>query len=119
VLERVRAEGRLVSLSAPERVVRVRVVVRARPSRPMRPSRWNPLDNPEPYLIATAVAVVGGIVAVVVYEVVTAVAAAISWASGHPVGVGAGMVLLLVLLAVALGGGRAACTGIHCGGCRR
>jgi len=58
VLERAHAEGRLVSFSEPERVVRVRVVLREQPSRPARPSQWNPLDNPRPYLIATAITAV-------------------------------------------------------------
>jgi hypothetical protein len=117
MLERAHADGRLVSFSEPERVVRVRVVLREQPSRPARPSRWNPLDDPRPYLIATAVAAVAGITGLLVYEVVKAVAAAITWLSGHAVGIGAG-VLFIALLA-ALGGGTAACTGIHCGGCRR
>jgi hypothetical protein len=118
VLEQAHAEGRLVSFTEPQRVVRVRVVLREQPPRPARPSLWNPLDNPRPYLIAMAVAAGAAIAAVVIYAVVTAVAAAVSWLSSHAMGIGASAVLL-VLLAVALSGGTAACSGIHCGGCRR
>jgi hypothetical protein len=120
VLERAHGEGRLVSFTEPERVVRVRVVLREQTPRPVRPSRWNPLDNPRPYLIATAVAAGAALVGVVAYVVVAAVAAAVSWVSAHAAGIGAGALLLvLVLLVVALSGGTAACAGVHCGGCRR
>lgn len=117
VLERAHAEGRLVSFTEPEQVVRVQVVLREQTARSARPSRWNPLDNPAPYLIGTALVALAGIAAVVAYEVITAVAAAIAWVSAHAVGIGAGAVLL-VLMAVALSGGTAACAGMHCGGCR-
>ena len=118
LLERAHADGRLMSFTEPERVVRVRVVLRERPFRPARRSRWNPLDNPVPYLIAIAVAAVAGIAAVVAYEVVKAVAAAVAWVDGHAMSICAGAVLVVLLIA-ALSGGAAACTGIHCGGCRR
>lgn len=117
MLERAHADGRLVSFTEPQRVVRVQVVLREQPSRLASRSRWNPLDNPASYLIATAVATAAGITGVVAYEVVTAVAAAIAWVSAHALPIGAGVVLLGLLMA--LFGGTAACTGIHCGGCRR
>jgi hypothetical protein len=116
MLERAHADGRLVSFTEPERVVRVRVVLREQPSRPAHSSRWNPLDNPAPYLIATVVVAMAGIAAVVAYEVVKTVTAAVAWISGHAMSTGAGV--LLIALFIALGGGTAACTGIHCGGCR-
>ena len=118
MLERAHADGRLVSFTEPERVVRVRVVLREQPSRPAHSSRWNPLDNPAPYLIATVVVAMAGIAAVVAYEVVKTVTAAVAWVSGHAMSIGAGAVLVVLLIA-ALSGGTAACTGIHCGGCRR
>ena len=47
VLERVYADGRLVSFSEPQRVVRVRVVLREQASQSARPSRWNPPGQPQ------------------------------------------------------------------------
>jgi hypothetical protein len=53
-----------------------------------------------------------GIVKIVVYELVKAVAAAVSWISGHAIPIDAGAVLILLL--ALLSGGTAAGTGIHC-----
>jgi hypothetical protein len=118
VLERAYAEGRLVSLTEPQPVVRVQLVLREEPPPPARPSRFHPARNPAPYLIGAVVLAALGTAGILAYELVRAFTVAVSWVSGHAGSIGAGVVLILLLL-VLLGGGTAACTGAHCPGCRR
>lgn len=107
---------------APEPTIR-------RPVRPMQvpldtepePHWLNPRYNPEPYLMAARIVLPAAAVWLTIWGMVSLVEAAVAEVSAHITGIGqtaGGIGLVWVLLAL-IGGGGAACAGLHCAGCGR
>lgn len=129
VLNRARAEGRLVAVTA-GRVLpddRVRLVAHLRePSRPRL--RW---DQIRPWLVLAAkvaavlalVAAVAGVVwlaVLAVMKVVALVVAVAVWIHAHALGICAFVITLFLVVGFLFSGDYGhGCVGVHCRGCRR
>lgn len=105
--------GTLRSASLPVLLPDGRVLVRVVMAEPRRKSRNH-------YgLLVLGVAVAAGLTTVTILAVIAFiawVASVVAWFTAHVVVIGAALAALLLLGVI---GGRSACEGLHCGGCRR